>query len=68
MNYGSLKKLDQVVVTKKEFDACCVWNEGLMANAATKLKKLVPQNKNIKQVPPLKTDDDDKGKAATNVA
>jgi hypothetical protein len=68
MNYGSLKKMDQVVITKKEFDACCVWNEGLMANAATKLKKLVPQNKNIKQVPALKTDDDDKGKAATNVA
>lgn len=28
----TLKKLDQVVVTKKEFDAVCVWNEALMAN------------------------------------
>lgn len=69
MNYGSLKKLDQVVVTKKEFDAVCVWNEGLEANRAAKLKKLVPQNpQNIKKVPAPKTDDDDKGKAASNVA
>lgn len=65
----SLKKLDQVVVTKKEFDAVCVWNEGLMKNASTKLKKLQPQNlMNIKKVPALKTDDDEKGKGSTTVA
>ena len=64
----SLKKLDQVVVTKKEFDAVCVWNEALMANGSNKLKKLQPQNlSNIKKVPALKTDDDDKGKTATQV-
>jgi len=40
----SLKKLDQVVVTKKEFDAVCVWNEALMKNAGQKLKKLIPAN------------------------
>ena len=62
----SLKKLDQVVVTKKEFDAVCVWNEGLMANQATKLKKLVPEHAaNVKKVPAPKTDDEEKGKTAT---
>lgn len=63
MGQNSLKKLDQVVVTKKEFDAVCVWNEALEANRAAKLKKLVPENQqNIKKVPAPKTDDDDKGK------
>jgi len=62
----SLKKLDQVVVTKKEFDAVCVWNEALNANAATKLKKLtVDKLNNIKKVPAPKTEDDEKGKTAT---
>ena len=61
----SLKKLDQVVVTKKEFDAVCVWNEGLMANASNKLKKLQPKNPDsIKKVPPLVTDEDEKAKTA----
>jgi Leucine-rich repeat (LRR) protein len=65
----SLKKLDQVVVTKKEFDAVCVWNEALSKNAAQKLKKLTPMNPlNIKKVPALKTDDDEKGKSNTTVA
>ena len=60
----ALKKLDQVVVTKKEYDAVCVWNEGLMANASQKLKKLQPQNmQNIRKVPPQKNEEDDKGKA-----
>ncbi len=62
----SLKKLDQVVVSKKEFDAVCVWNEALMKNASQKLKKLMPKNlANIKKVPALKTDDDDKGKTSS---
>ena len=30
----TLKKLDQVVVSRKEFDAVCVWNEALMKNAS----------------------------------
>lgn len=65
----SLKKLDQVVITKKEFDAVCVWNEGLMKNASQKLKKLQPENmQNIKKVPPPKTDEEDKGKASAGVA
>lgn len=34
LNSETLKKLDQVVVTKKEFDAVCVWNEALMKNAS----------------------------------
>ncbi len=63
LSNDTLKKLDQVVVTAKEFDACIVWNEALMKNGSSKLKKLVP--KNIKKVPPIKTDDDEKGKGAT---
>lgn len=65
----TLKKLDQVVVTKKEFDAVCVWNEALMKNGSTKLKKLAPKNsQNLKKVPPVRTDDDDKAKASSSVA
>jgi hypothetical protein len=54
-----------VVVTKKEFDAVCVWNEGLNANASNKLKKLQPKNPDsIKRVPPLVTDEEEKAKTA----
>lgn len=58
----TLKKLDQVVITAKEFDAVCVWNEALNKNASSKLKKLQP--KNIKKPPAIKTEDDDKGKGS----
>ena len=36
----TLKKLDQVLVTAKEFDAVCVWNETFFQKQ--KLKKLKP--------------------------
>lgn len=55
-------------MTRKEFDAVCVWNEALRAKDSNKLKKLVPKNlANIKKVPALKTDDDDKGKPSAAV-
>ena len=61
----SLKKLDQVVVTAKEFTAVCYWNEPKDKNR--KLKKIsenyFTKNKvQIKQPPPLKIDEDDKSK------
>lgn len=57
----SLKKLDQVLVTAKEFDAVCVWNEAINKNASTKLRKLKPQQ--VKKPPAPKTDEAaDKGK------
>lgn len=47
--YETLKKLDSVLITRKEFDNVIVWNERLFANQRKKLKKLVPEN--IKDVP-----------------
>ncbi len=40
----TLKKLDQVLVTAKEFDSVCVWNETFYKKQISKLKKLKPQN------------------------
>lgn len=37
-----LKKLDSVLVTAKEFDAVCVFNEVLNAKKGSKLKQLKP--------------------------
>jgi hypothetical protein len=47
--YETLKKLDSVVITRKEFDAVIVWNERLFANRRKNLKKLKPEN--VKPVP-----------------
>ncbi len=47
--YETLKKLDNVLITGKEFDNVIVWNERLFATKRTKLRRLVPQN--VKQVP-----------------
>tara|TARA_B110000503_G_C7030962_1_gene363958 strand:- start:173 stop:817 length:645 start_codon:yes stop_codon:yes gene_type:complete len=63
----ALKRLDQVVITAKEFASVCIWNERLVANSSKKLKK-VSENyfaKNavaVKSPPPLKVDDDEKAK------
>ena len=60
LNSATLKKFDQVVVTRKEFDAVCVWNDALNKNQTNRLKKLQPKNlENIQRPPPLKTEDDD---------
>lgn len=42
--YESLKKLDSVLITRKEFDNVIVWNERLFATKRTKLRKLKPEN------------------------
>ena len=47
--YQTLKKLDNVLITSKEFDNVIVWNERLFATKRTMLKKMQPQN--VKQVP-----------------
>jgi hypothetical protein len=52
-----LKKLDSVLVTKKEFDNVIVWNERLYVSKKNKLKKLKPEN--VKK-PPEKIDEDTK--------
>jgi hypothetical protein len=63
----SLKKLDQVVITRKDYDAVIVWNECL--NPRANWKKIKPEKlDNIKKVPALKTDDDEKGKIAGQIA
>lgn len=55
--YETLKKLDSVLVTGKEFDGVIVWNERLYAGQRKKLKKLKPEN--IK-APPEKIDEENK--------
>lgn len=41
-----LRKFDQVMVTKMEFDNVIVWNEYTHATQAQKLKKLKPPKRN----------------------
>ena len=56
-NYETLKKLDSVVITRKEFDGVIVWNEMLFANQTKKLKKLKPENA---KRPPEKVEEENK--------
>ena len=58
---SSLKKLDSVLITRKEFDTVIVWNERLYKSRKNKLKKLVPEN--VKQ-PPKKEEEEGKQQAA----
>lgn len=51
-----LKKLDSVLVTAKEFDSVCVWNETFYKKS--KLKKLKPQN--AKKPPAPKQEESEK--------
>jgi hypothetical protein len=55
--YETLKKLDSVLVTRKEFDNVIVWNERLFEGQTKKLKKLKPEN--VKK-PPEKEDEESK--------
>ena len=56
--YESLKKLDSVLVTRKEFDGVIVWNERLHAGKRNKLHKLKPEN--IKAVPQKEEEEESK--------
>jgi hypothetical protein len=42
--YETLKKLDSVLVTRKEFDGVIVWNERLYASQRKKFKKMKLEN------------------------
>lgn len=55
--FETLKKLDSVLVTRKEFDTVLVWNERLYANRKNKLKKLKPDNENFKRPPEIEEED-----------
>ncbi|CDW82522.1 leucine-rich repeat-containing protein 51-like [Stylonychia lemnae] len=55
--YETLKKLDSVLITRKEFDNVIVWNERLYATKRQKLRKLKPENV---KAPPEKKEDESK--------
>lgn len=60
--YEALKKLDSVLITRKEFDNVIVWNERLYASKRTKLRRLQPEN--VKK-PPEKKEEETKGNQNT---
>ena len=62
--YETLKKLDSVLITRKEFDSVIVWNERLFASKKNKLRRLVPEN--IKKVPQKEEDDSNGGKSGSH--
>ncbi len=55
--HEALKKLDSVLITRKEFDTVIVWNERLFASKKGKLRKLKPENP---KAPPEKKEDENK--------
>ena len=55
--YETLKKLDSVLITRKEFDGVIVWNERLYVAQRQNLKRLKPENV---QKPPEKEDEEGK--------
>jgi hypothetical protein len=55
--YEALKKLDSVLITRKEFDNVIVWNERLFATRRTKLRKIVVENA---KKPPEKKEEETK--------
>lgn len=55
--YETLKKLDSVLITRKEFDCVIVWNERLYASKRQKLKKIRVDNA---KKPPERKEDDSK--------
>lgn len=52
-----LRKLDQVYVTKKEFDDVLVWNERLHKSDRRRLKKLEIKNKRAIPQPPTEEEE-----------
>jgi hypothetical protein len=57
--YETLKKLDSVLITRKEFDNVYVWNNRLYETRKKKLKKLKPEN--IKPVPKKEEEENKQG-------
>ena len=62
-NNQNLRRLDQVLVTNREYDSVLVWQERLYPNNFKKLKKLQPAN--YKPPPEPKVEEDDKKQATT---
>ena len=60
----NLRRLDQVLVTNREYDTVLVWSERLVKGNFSKnrLKKMVPEN--VKLPPEPKVEEDDKKQAA----
>ena len=57
----NLRRLDQVLITNREFNDVIVWTERLMGKRSKmSLKKLTDTLKNVKKPPALKVDDDNK--------
>jgi len=54
----NLRRLDHVLVTRREFDNVIVWSERLFPKKQAKLKKLTAEN--AKKPPALKVEEDDK--------
>jgi len=61
--YETLKKFDNVVITKKEFDNVIVWNERLFETKRQKMKRLKPDNPNPKTVPKKEEEESKSGAA-----
>ncbi len=57
--HETLKKLDNVLITRKEFDGVIVWNERLYATKRQKLRKLKIDNP--KQVPKKQEEENKQG-------
>ena len=60
--FDTLKKLDNVLITRKEFDNVIVWNERLFATKRLRLRKLSPENK---KVVPKKQEEESKSGAGS---
>ena len=58
----NLRRLDQVLVTNREFDNVLVWRENIFSGNYRKLKQLKP--KNTKTVPALPKNDEEDKKAS----
>ena len=62
-NNQNLRRLDQVLVTNREYDNVLVWQERLYPKNFNRLKKLVPAN--AKPPPEPKVKEDEKKQAST---
>ena len=62
-NNQNLRRLDQVLVTNREYDNVLVWQERLYPKNFNKLRKLVPAN--AKPPPEPKVEEDEKKQAST---
>ena len=65
----TLRRFDQVLITKREFDNVIVWNEYIHAQDTKKLnkqKKFKPNEKNIRNYPPEKKEKSEEEKKANS--